>query len=565
MSRGAKTIVLAAALAAVVAAGCGSGDPLAGMTGHQVAQGHDIADPFFADAMTVGYTRTAEDSSLPAPEDLWVWGFSDAAPSVALSNIDWTPSSTWARYRDGDLLQTGQTGRRFYDFAGRQATDVQAVTPNLFDAGITVDGGTVGADMLFPPITLVRRDGGAVALTGSTLGTVAVGPPANLQPIALPGAVGGMSFLGSDLALLYVPTPDTDPAAGVYRLAVPSGELTQLVAPAPISEWAGTLGYCPGYAGSYTCFRFMVVGCAASDAPCPGTSTPPCAIVYIKEDPSVPGRVALFAYDVNAGTELELPGTGPSHIFISPDQQFVLYDDSDFISKRYWSVCGGQQDFCPFLGGDFVVWRSDSRALVSVFTDGSGQMAAAMIDKNNQCTGAEVMPGVFWASYSPGGDRLAFLVSQDQLANVPTETMFLAQADGSMPQMIATGSLTGGRFSSDGTKLYIARSDSSSVSLDWLDLTTTPPVEHQVVGNYAGFSSGGSRRVLLIDHWNTQDTSGELALIDVATGDRQELGRAVTDFAVSGDVDASGTNVAYTVRSRVASPRDGLWLTALPP
>jgi len=559
MPPGAKGIVLAAALAA----GCGSGDPLAGMTGRQVVQAHDIADPFFADTNTVAYTRGAEDTSLPGPQDMWVWGLTDAAPAVGLNNINWAQPRTWPIYRSGELLQTGAAGRLFYDFANRQATSLEAVTANGFDASIAVDGGTEGADMLFPPITVLRRDGAAVALTGMAAGTVSVGPPASVQSLSAPGAVGAMGFMGGDLALLYVPTPDADPAAGIYRLAVPSGQLSQLVAPAPIAEWAGTLGYCPGLAGPFPCPRFLVVGCAATDPPCPGTSTPPCAIVYIKEDPAIAGHVAAFAYDVNAGAGFMLPGAGPTHLYVSPDQQFVIYDDEDFISKRYWSVCGGQQDFCPFLGGDYVLWRSDSRGFVSV-ADATGQMAAATI-VNNICMGAQVMPGVFWASYTPSGDGLAFLVNQDPLASVQSETMFLAKPDGSMPQMIATGSLSGGRFSRDGTKFFLARSSSSSVSLDWLDLTVSPPTEHQLVANYAGFSSGGNRRVLLIDHWNSQDTSGELALIDVMSGARQGLGRAVTDYAVSGDVDADPANVVYTVRSRVASPRDGLWLTALPP
>jgi hypothetical protein len=560
MSPWAQRVVLAAAAAAM---GCGAGDGTAGMSGRQVAQGHDVADLFFADSTTLAYTRQALDTSLPGPEDMWVWGFADAAPAVGLANIDWTQPRTQPIVRYGELLATGPHARRFFDFASRHAVDLEAVTPSSFDAGITVDGGTIGADMLFPSLTAFRRDGQAVALTGVAPGTVSVGPPDNLQSLSLPGAVGTMRFLGSDLALVYVATPESDPTAGIYRLGVPSGELTELVPPTPVADWADVLGTCR----TLPCPAFVVAGCAANDSPCPGTSTPPCAIVYVKDDPDNPGHTAAFAYDVNAGQGLKLPGAGPTHLYVSPDQQIVLYDDEQFISKRFWNVCGGQKDFCAFLGGDYVLWRPDSRGFASVFTDGSGQMSVATFDKNNLCNGNAAMPSVFWASYTPAGDQIAFLVDQDPLAAVPSEAMFLARSDGSMPQMIATGSLTGGRFSGDATKLYIARSSTSSVALNWLDLTVTPPTEHLLANDYAGFSSGGNRRVLLIDHWNTQDTSGELALydVDVAGGNRQSLGRAVTDFAVSGDVDGTGANVAYAVRSRAPSPRDGVWLTALPP
>jgi hypothetical protein len=35
--------------------------------------------------------------------------------------------------------------------------------------------------------------------------------------------------------------------------------------------------------------------------------------------------------------------------------------------------------------------------------------------------------------------------------------------------------------------------------------------------------------------------------------------------SVSDSSEAEGTDVAYTVRGRAASSRDGLWLTTLPP
>ena len=70
--------------------------------------------------------------------------------------------------------------------------------------------------------------------------------------------------------------------------------------------------------------------------------------------------------------------------------------------------------------------------------------------------------------------------------------------------------------------------------------------------------------MLLIDHWNSQDGNGELTLIDIDSGARQRLARAVTDMTTAGNIDGEGTNVAYTIRTRVSSDRDGLWLTTLP-
>ena len=562
MSMRAKRIVLLAAAAAI---GCGSGDGSAGMSGRQVARAHDVGDVFFGNSTTVGFTRQTSGSSQAEPEDLWVWGLADAAPEVGLPDIDWSPPLRWPIVRVGSLLQTGATAREFYDFTSRVGVDLTASMATPLDAGLSVDGGIIPASQLYPAITAVRRDGAAVALTDTSSGGVGVGPIDGLQSFALPGAVGGLDFIGADLALLYAPAPETDGSVGVYRLGASSGELTELVPPAPAADWVGTLGACPT-AGPSPCSLFVVAGCAATDPPCPGTSTPPCGVVYVKADPDNPGQTAAFGYDLNAGRAIKLPGQGPTHLYVSPDQQTVLYDDDLQISKRYWSLCNGGMDFCPYLAGSFVLWRPDSKGFVSIIVDGSVASAPLAVANfaGGVCTGQSVASSVSFVGYSPAGDSLAW--STIGSAGGSDDALFLAQPDGSAAVSIASGPFTGVRFSPDGQRLLIARSSTSSVSLFWIDLTASPPAEHLLASDYGGFSRGGSRRALLVDHWNTQDASGELALIDVDSGARQTLGRAVTGFASWGnDVDAAGTNVAYAVRSRVPSDRDGLWLTALPP
>jgi hypothetical protein len=75
----------------------------------------------------------------------------------------------------------------------------------------------------------------------------------------------------------------------------------------------------------------------------------------------------------------------------------------------------------------------------------------------------------------------------------------------------------------------------------------------------------GDHRALFIDHYNTQDGNGELVLVDLATGARRSLARAVTGVAVADQTGAEGTDVAYVVRGRAASSSDGLWRMTLPP
>ena len=90
-------------------------------------------------------------------------------------------------------------------------------------------------------------------------------------------------------------------------------------------------------------------------------------------------------------------------------------------------------------------------------------------------------------------------------------------------------------------------------------------VEQVLSSNRGDIGLLGNQRALFIDHYNAQDTNGELVLVDLATGDRQSLARAVASVTVIGGKEAEGTDVAYTVRGRAAASRDGLWLTTLPP
>src|SRR4029077_4271409 len=140
------------------------------------------------------------DPASPEPQDLWVWGLADDAPALALEGIDWSPPVGWVRVRIGDLLETGPHVRRFYDFGRRQEADlsgmvVAATPPNSL-----------------PNRVVVRRDGGGIAITGSSAGSLGVGPPTDLQTFTLDGSVGGMDFIGSDVALLYLPNSHLDPA-----------------------------------------------------------------------------------------------------------------------------------------------------------------------------------------------------------------------------------------------------------------------------------------------------------------------------------------------------------------
>ena len=164
------------------------------------------------------------------------------------------------------------------------------------------------------------------------------------------------------------------------------------------------------------------------------------------------------------------------------------------------------------------------------------------------------------ASYAPGSDRLMWVALSET-----SRTLWLADGQGQSPIPVASGELPWSSFSPDGRTIYVRRYEDSRIALSWIDVTASPLVEQILSTNIGDVGVlFGDRRVLFVDHFNGQDANGELVLVDRATGARELLALSVTDVAIARTTDA-GTDVAYAVRGRGSSSRDGLWLTTLSP
>jgi len=79
----------------------------------------------------------------------------------------------------------------------------------------------------------------------------------------------------------------------------------------------------------------------------------------------------------------------------------------------------------------------------------------------------------------------------------------------------------------------------------------------------------GRDRCLALLNWVAHGGSGDLTIVDYATGAQTLIAQNVHSVAVdasadAGDALASGTRVAFLVRNRIASPYDGLWVIELP-
>jgi hypothetical protein len=427
-------------------------------------------------------------------------------------------------------------------------------------------------------LTGARRDGGAVATTVTNKMPVAIGVPPSFSLVTPnpAGGVVGMDFLGADLAVA-VQLPMAGAPTAVYRVEAGTGNVTPLLDAPSLLDASNTVASCNGLFGSQPCGLFRVAGCAASDPPCPGGATiPPCTLLYVGLDPTDPtgtGTVA-YAYNVKSGTSTKLDGTNPTHFDISSDQHTVVWYSTAIINgvslsqPQSLNLCTQTTIVCPPRSnttgsprfGDVTVWSPDGAGFAS-YQYGGPMSVARFGSETCDAVNDPNANAVLDVQYAPAGDRLLWIASDGNGG----DNIELGDATGAGGTQIATGSLAGVRFSPDGTRLYMARTTSSSVSLSWLDLTMSSTPEQTIADNYGGISRVSNERALFVDHWNSQDATGDLTLVDIPTGARQRLAQAVTGFTAWGDIDQGGTNVAYTVRGRVASGRDGLWLTALPP
>ena len=171
---------------------------------------------------------------------------------------------------------------------------------------------------------------------------------------------------------------------------------------------------------------------------------------------------------------------------------------------------------------------------------------------------------IYQAQYAPAGDRMWWVSANDPQEQ--TFTLWLADGNGASPVAVATGPNLSGAFSGDGQRLYISHNGESSAALGWVGRDgVAPGREHRFRRTAVTSACWETTACSSSTTTTSQDGNGELVLVDLATGARQSLARAVTGVTVSGGSEDEGADVAYTVRGRAASSRDGLWLTTLPP
>jgi hypothetical protein len=541
---------------AVGAAACDGGDP-GPMSGQQVLDGRDFGELFFWQPRTLAFTRDTADKSQPEPQDFLVWPLDEAQPSVALSGIDWTYPDRWPAWLVGDLLLTGKQYERVYDVGNRQAMDVFQMLSWTPPAG--------EQPQLYELLetTAMRSDGRAFGkiIDGTT---VVVGRPSELGtfPVAEGTTVGAIAFAGSDLVMLVrQKTADLD-LVNIQRLNTASGALTELVPATTAADWARVTGFCDDTQPPSSCGFFGTFGCTVDEPPCPDGQPPPCLIFYAKLDPSDPTKKAAYVFDMGAGTSTKLDGVDPDRFVTNRRDHLFVWGSGVGSYTNYWNTCSGVRGSCETWPGPGFTWRPDGGAFAMY---GAQQSMRIVNVADGTCSAPDPQKtfSIYQAQYSPGSDRLWWVAAND--AHETSFNLWLADPNGDAPVSIATDTDLGATFSRDGQRIFISHNGESSAALGWADVNASPPVEHVLSANRGDIGVLGNRRAMFLDHWNVQDGNGELVLVDLDTGARQSLARAVTGVAVAGSNEDAGTDVAYAVRGRAASSRDGLWLTTLPP
>jgi len=551
----------------IAACGCGGGGDVGPTSGRQLLAGRDFGNLFFWNGRTLEFTRDAAEQPSTGPHDLWEWPLDDAAPALALTGIDWSQFDPMPRWRQAGLLVTGRQLERLYDVTTGRSEDIFphfSGTPPDGSSGAATSG-SAGDVYTY---TAMRSDGGAIArVRWDTNAEIVVGRPGELRTFAMPGGgtIGGIAFLGADLAVLRAHGNSEGSAlgtgvalVGIDRLDTSTGELTPLVAATPIVEWFGYTGWCETGQRALLCGAFGTIACAMDEPPCEN-GRPPCSIYFVKADPDAT-TTALYLHDVGRATTTRLIGDSPDQVFATPGTRSLVWGRQEPALMRHRNICSGMEWACGLPIGRDIAWRPD---LGGFATYGRGHWLNVADVAGERCVQptSQAAGNADWAAYGPGGDRLMW-VADDSLA--AGQTMWLADGEAQSPIAVAHGSFLLGYFSSDGRILHATHFESSTTALGWVDVAAVPMTENILSSNTGGGVLRDSRRALFIDHFNSQDGYGDLVLVELATGAQQLLARSVTEVAAAGSVDEA-TEVAYAVKGRANTARDGLWLMTLPP
>jgi len=361
---------------------------------------------------------------------------------------------------------TGYSYERIYDIGKRQSVNLYKDLPSVLPDGGVVQSGSGSPSLQYLlSTTALRSDGQAFAkVMPGTGDTIVVGRPSDLHTFTIPngGVIGGVTFIGTDLALLTKYAGADREVVGIQRMDATTGALTQLVAQTLADEWVGVAGFCSPGQSSGSCGFFGSAGCTLYEPSCSDGRAPRCLVTYSKIDPSDPTsnpdgtgvtKTAGFVYDVGAGSVTKLDGAYPDHFLFNSASHLLVWGSTTDNSMHWWNTCSDTVSHCDTWPSPLFAWRPDGTAFAMY---GVQQMMRIVNVSDGTCTQADPQTtfSVYQAQYSPNSDRLWWVSADD--TGETSFSLWLADGNAASPTAVASGPDLSATFSGDGQHLYVS-------------------------------------------------------------------------------------------------------------
>lgn len=336
-------------------------------------------------------------------------------------------------------------------------------------------------------------------------------------------------------------------------------------------------------------------------SPVDSNPAPPCALFYERSNPLKSGRLA-FVHLIDLGTDLQLPGrltdrltdvlniapTGWDAFWRAPSgtkdpiriyawhvgEDHAASCDPEGVpngpsfSVNAWRPLPPDEVAGPSTAGQFAVVAQPETQT----PDQPGSWALVTGTTGVECHvawhGQNLITEQGGLAYAPDGSALALLETD----SAQVSKVYVTDGAAATPlRQVAMGTYFFHLDFHDPRHLLLWHSNTDGYSVSWLDLSSTPAVEHPIADRVVWDERNdwawiNSRWVLLADAGSTQDGSYSLHVVDIETGLSKLISRGVVEFRVASPPRAGATalTVAYVVRSRSPSSQDGIWVAKLP-
>jgi hypothetical protein len=227
----------------------------------------------------------------------------------------------------------------------------------------------------------------------------------------------------------------------------------------------------------------------------------------------------------------------------------------------------------PTKDADFVdvAWRADEAVGVAVAA--SPRSPSFAIRPHGEPRIQSLGPMVYPALFTPDGRHLLYIrpaLTLDAAGSQAAGPLMIADADLTTPARAISpdGYLAGGFALIDGDEVVITAASYTGASIDLFVAPLGGGPARLLASHVVQVITAG-RRILAMVRYASQDRTADLVLYDRATDRELPLADSVVDFALGAqpagvEALAPGTPLAFILRDRAPTTREGVWATRLP-